>query len=113
MKRNNVSANTMPLVGKKLKDIAKNLFAGFAVLTDKTFVVGDYIETEKFSGNIEDISFRTTRIRTTDNSLITVPAASVVRLLLPLLPSNPHSQRELHFPGTFLHLPEYLPLPAA
>lgn len=55
------------------QDIAKNLFAGFAVLTDKTFVVGDYIETEKFSGNIEDISFRSTRIRTTDNSLITVP----------------------------------------
>lgn len=55
------------------QDIAKNLFAGFAVLTDKTFVVGDYIETNQVSGTIEDISFRTTRIRTMDNSLVTVP----------------------------------------
>lgn len=55
------------------QDIAKNLFAGFAVLTDKTFKVGDYIEIDNVSGNIEDISFRTTRIRTMDNSVITLP----------------------------------------
>lgn len=55
------------------QDIAKNLFAGFAVLTDKTFKVGDYIEIDNISGNIEDISFRTTRIRTMDNSIITLP----------------------------------------
>lgn len=55
------------------QDIAKNLFAGFAILSDKTFIVGDYIEIDKISGTIEDISFRTTRIRTMDNSLITVP----------------------------------------
>lgn len=55
------------------QDIAKNLFAGFAILSDKTFIVGDYIELDKISGTIEDISFRTTRIRTMDNSLITVP----------------------------------------
>ena len=55
------------------QDIAKNLFAGVAILTDKTFKVGDYIEIDNISGNIEDISFRTTRIRTMDNSLITLP----------------------------------------
>lgn len=55
------------------QDIAKNLFAGFAVLTDKTFQVGDYIEIDNITGNIEDISFRTTRIRTMDNTIVTLP----------------------------------------
>lgn len=59
------------------QDIAKNLFAGFAILSDKTFVVGDYIELEKIAGNIEDISFRTTRIRTMDNSLVTIPNSTL------------------------------------
>ena len=55
------------------QDIAKNLFAGFAVLTDKTFVVGDYIEIDNVAGTIEDISFRTTRIRTLNNAIVTLP----------------------------------------
>lgn len=55
------------------QDIAKNLFAGFAILSDKTFLVGDYIEVDNYAGTIEDIRIRTTRIRTTENTLITIP----------------------------------------
>lgn len=55
------------------QDIAKNLFAGFTILTDKTFLVGDYVEIDNIAGNIEDISFRTTRIRTLDNYVVTLP----------------------------------------
>ncbi len=40
---------------------------------DKPFSVGDWIHTEKYEGTIEDITFRSTRIRTADNSVVTIP----------------------------------------
>ncbi len=40
---------------------------------DKPFGVGDWIHTEKYEGTIEDITFRSTRIRTADNSVVTIP----------------------------------------
>ena len=55
------------------QDLAKNLFGGFAILSDKTFVIGDTIEVKGVYGTVEDITFRTTRIRKLDNTVITMP----------------------------------------
>lgn len=55
------------------QDLAKNLFGGFAILTDKTFVIGDTIQVGETQGTIEDIGFRTTRVRKYDNSIATIP----------------------------------------
>ena len=45
------------------QDTAKNIFGGFVLLLDKPFNVGDWIETPNYQGTVEDITFRTTRIR--------------------------------------------------
>ncbi|MBO5349431.1 MAG: mechanosensitive ion channel family protein [Clostridia bacterium] len=55
------------------QDLAKNLFGGFAIISDKTFVIGDTIEVNTTFGTVEDITFRTTRIRKLDNTVITMP----------------------------------------
>lgn len=55
------------------QDTAKNLFGGVVIFIDKPFAVGDWIQMENFEGTIEDITFRTTRIRTFENSLVNVP----------------------------------------
>lgn len=55
------------------QDIAKNLFGGVTILFDKPFVVGDWIELGTYSGTVEDISFRSTKIRTADDTVITIP----------------------------------------
>ena len=55
------------------QDLAKNMFGGFAILTDKTFIIGDTIEVKGIYGTVEDISFRTTRIRKIDDTVVTVP----------------------------------------
>lgn len=55
------------------QDLAKNLFGGFAILTDKTFVIGDTIQVGETQGTVEDIGFRTTRVRKYDNSVATIP----------------------------------------
>lgn len=59
------------------QDTAKNLFGGLVIFIDKPFVVGDWIEMDKYEGTIEDITFRTTRIRTFENALVNIPNAII------------------------------------
>lgn len=55
------------------QDTAKNLFGGLVIFLDKPFIVGDWIEVDKFEGTVEDITFRSTRLRTFENSLVNIP----------------------------------------
>lgn len=55
------------------RETLENLFASFTIFLDLPFVVGDNIQLDKVSGDVENIGFRSTRIRTGDGSLITVP----------------------------------------
>ncbi len=40
---------------------------------DKPFKVGDYITVSSYTGTVEDITFRSTRIRTLENSIVQIP----------------------------------------
>lgn len=55
------------------QDTAKNLFGGLVIFLDKPFIVGDWIEMSPYEGTVEDITFRSTRIRTFENSLVNIP----------------------------------------
>ena len=55
------------------QDTAKNLFGGMVIFVDKPFIVGDWIEIAEYEGTVEDITFRSTRVRTFENSLVNIP----------------------------------------
>lgn len=55
------------------QDTAKSLIGGFLIFLDKPFKIGDYIKVENFEGTVEDIKFRSTKIRTPDNSVLHIP----------------------------------------
>lgn len=55
------------------QDTAKNLFGGLVIFLDKPFIVGDWIEVDKYEGTVEDITFRSTRVRSFENSQINIP----------------------------------------
>ena len=55
------------------KDAVANLFGSFTVLVDRPFEVGDWVITNGVEGSVETVGFRSTRIRTFYNSLITLP----------------------------------------
>lgn len=59
------------------QDTAKNLFGGLVIFLDKPFVVGDWIEVDKYEGTVEDITFRSTRVRAFENSLINIPNSTI------------------------------------
>ena len=51
----------------------ENLFGAFSIGADRPFVEGDSIKFEDVTGTVEEIGLRSTRIRTADRSLVTVP----------------------------------------
>lgn len=55
------------------QDTAKNLFGGLVIFLDKPFTVGDWIEVDKYEGTVEDLTFRSTRVRTFENSVVNIP----------------------------------------
>ena len=61
------------------KDTIENFFGSVAVIVDSPFVVGDWIVVGDVEGTVEELGFRSTRVRTFYNSLVTVPNATLVR----------------------------------
>lgn len=55
------------------QDLIKNFFGGFVVLTDRSFHVGDFINVDNNEGIVEELGFRSTKIRTLEQELIVVP----------------------------------------
>jgi len=55
------------------KDTASNLFGSFALLADKSIRIGEWIKVGSVEGVVEDVGMRTTKIRSFQKSLITVP----------------------------------------
>ena len=51
----------------------ENLFGGVAVITDRPVAVGDFCRFGDLVGTVEDIGLRSTRIRTLNRTLLTVP----------------------------------------
>jgi len=60
------------------KDAAANIIAGILIILDKPFALGDWINNDSLEGTVEEITFRTTKIRTFDLALIIVPNSKLV-----------------------------------
>ena len=60
------------------KESLENLFGSFIIFLDKPFTVGDIVTVGAISGTIENVGFRSTRIRTFDKSLVTLPNKKMV-----------------------------------
>lgn len=55
------------------QDSVKNIFAGIMIFLDKPFKIKDRIQIEGFDGVVEEVGLRSTRIRTLDGRIVTIP----------------------------------------
>ncbi len=60
------------------KESIENLIASFIIFFDKPFFTGDVVVVKNVTGTVEHIGLRSTRIRTADKTLITVPNKQMV-----------------------------------
>ncbi|MCX7974746.1 MAG: mechanosensitive ion channel family protein [Candidatus Aminicenantes bacterium] len=70
-------------VALALQDTLANLFAGVHILIEKSIRVGDFIRLETGQeGYVEDISWRTTRIRMLPNNLVVIPNSKLAQSII-------------------------------
>lgn len=55
------------------KDTLSNIFGSITIFLDKPFFIDDWIKVSGVEGIVEDIGFRTTKIRTFSKSLVSIP----------------------------------------
>jgi MscS family membrane protein len=59
------------------QDTIKNFFGSIMIFIDKPFQVGDWVTSGEIDGTVEEVGFRSTRIRTFRNSLMYVPNGKI------------------------------------
>lgn len=60
------------------KESLENLLASFMIMVDKPFTIGDHIKIGSIEGRAEQIGFRSTRIRTFDQTLVSMPNKNLI-----------------------------------
>lgn len=77
-------------VSLALQDVLRNLFAGFYLLIERPFMIGDQIELKGISGIVESIELRLTMLATLDGLRVTVPNATVFTEVIINRSARPH-----------------------
>ncbi len=83
------------------QDTLKNLFGSLMIMLDKPFIVGERIVAEGIDGYVEDVGFRSTRIRTFDGHLVTVPNEKMAAGNIENVGSRPSIRRVMNLTITY------------
>lgn len=60
------------IVALAAQNVVKQILAGLAIISDKPFEIGDWIEVGDVAGTVEAITWRSTKIRTTKDTIVTM-----------------------------------------
>ena len=66
------------VVGLALQDTLANTFSGITLSVIKQVKIGDWIECNGFEGEVSDIDFRVTTLKSLDNNIILIPNKMVI-----------------------------------
>jgi small conductance mechanosensitive channel len=69
-------------LGFAAQDSLANIIAGFLIFIDKPFEVGDWVRVENEYGQVNNITMRTTRIRTKRNTYVVIPNKMIIDTVL-------------------------------
>jgi len=77
------------------KESLENLIASFIIFFDKPFTAGDTLKATNVTGTVEKIGLRSTRIRTADKTLVTVPNKLMVDSVVDNWSMRTHRRAEI------------------
>jgi MscS family membrane protein len=72
------------------KESIANFLGSLTIIFDKPFTVGDRIVIDSHDGVVEQVGFRSTRIRTLDGNLVSIPNEKVITSALENLAKSPY-----------------------
>jgi len=88
------------------KDTLEHFFGSVTVLADRPFEVGDWVKINDVEGVVEELGFRSTRIRTFYNSQVTMPNGNLVRAVVDNLGRRAYRRWSTHLTITYDTPPE-------
>ena len=83
------------------KESLENLLGSFTIFLDRPFTVGDIVKVGAVTGVVEKVGFRSTRIKTFDRSIVTVPNKKMVDAELDNLGLRPVRRVKFHIGLTY------------
>ena len=69
-------------IGFAAQEAISDIFGSISVITDKVFRIGDYIAVGTEEGTVEDINFRSTRLRKLDDTVLVIPNRTVASSII-------------------------------
>lgn len=60
------------------QELVSNMFSGMAIASEKPFEIGDFVTIGGYSGYIVDIKFRSVKIRTLENTMLTIQNTKIL-----------------------------------
>ena len=76
-------------VAMAAQDTLKNFFGAVAIFIDRPYTIGDRVIVEGVDGPIEQIGLRSTRIRTLDGTLVTIPNSRMADAIINNIQKRP------------------------
>jgi len=61
------------------QETVSNLFGSFTIFSDRCFALGDWVRVGNVEGTVEEVGFRSTRIRRFDQALVIVPNSRFIK----------------------------------
>lgn len=80
------------------QDTFSNLFGGMVIVLDKPFSIGDWVQASDIEGVVEEITFRSTKIRTFAEAIVTVPNSKLANSNI--INWTQRDKRRIHFKFT-------------
>jgi len=88
------------------QDSLKNLFGSFMILLDKPFQIGDRVVIGGHDGPVEVVGFRSTKMRTLDGHVVTIPNSAIINDMVRNIGSRPFIKRVANITITYDTPPE-------
>ncbi len=83
------------------KDTIANFFGSITIFTDRPFQIDEMIKIEGYCGPVEEVGFRSTRIRTLQGHLVTVPNSVVANSIVENIGRRPYIRRTSNITITY------------
>jgi MscS family membrane protein len=88
------------------QETIKNFFGSLVIFADKPFELGERIKVGGHEGSIEEVGFRSTRIRTLEGHLVTVPNGELANMMIQNVSKRPYIKRVMNVTITYDTSPE-------
>jgi len=83
------------------KDTIANFFGSITIFADRPFQMGEMVKIGDHSGPVEEVGFRSTRVRTLQGHLVTIPNSAIVNTAVENIGQRPFIRRTSNLTITY------------